>query len=105
MEILNQTLDFMRSGFDQVNALQGLVIAAVAALILPEWRRLPMFAVGATLAHIGVDIVRPLFSGSGQIRLPDILEFYFWEDIAFLLIGYLIIIAVLYLVRRVLLRR
>lgn len=105
MDILNQILEFMRAGFNEVNALQGLIIALIAALLLPAWGRLPMFVVGATLVHIAVDVLRPLISGGGQIRLPEILEFYFWQDVAFLLIGYLIIIAVLYLVRRVFLKR
>jgi len=105
MDIIEQTLDFMRAGFDSVNALQGLIIAAVAALLLPGWRRLPAFTVGATVVHVLVDILMPVLRGGANPRLPDILELPFWREVAFLLVGYLIVIAVLFLLRRVLLRR
>ena len=104
MDIVNQILDFMRAGFDQVNAVQGLIIAVVSALILPGWNRLPMMVVGATIVHVLVDAARPVISG-GSVRLPEFLELAFWREVAFLLVGYLIVIAVMYVIRRVLLRR
>ena len=104
MDLLEQALDVMRAGFNSVNAVQGLIIAAIAALLMPGWRRLPTFVVGATLIHIVVDVLWPVTQG-GQIRLPALLELPFWQNAAFLLVGYLIVIAVLFLLRTVLLRR
>lgn len=105
MDIINQILDFMRAGFDQVNAVQGLIIAFVAALLVPGWSRLPMFAVGATVVHILVDMLFPVISAGASLRLPEFLELPFWREVGFLLIGYLIVIAVLVLLRKVFLRR
>lgn len=105
MDIVNQILDFMRAGFDQVNAVQGLIIAFVAALLLPAWGRLPAFVVAATVVHLLVDVLMPVIAGGAALRLPSFLELPFWREVAFLLIGYFIVIAVLFLLRRVLLRR
>jgi|GEM_PF-3910662 hypothetical protein len=38
MDFLNQVHAFFLAGFDQVNGVQGLIIAVVAALIVPNWR-------------------------------------------------------------------
>ncbi len=105
MDILEQALDVMRAGFDSVNAVQGLIIAALAALIMTSWKRLPTFVVAATLLHVIVDVLLPVVSGGAALRLPDILALTFWREVAFLVVGYLIVIAVFYLLRRLLLRR
>ena len=66
MELLETILEFARAGFDQVNAVQGLIIALVAALLLPSWRRLPIFAVGAAAVHVAVDVLLPVVTaGAG----------------------------------------
>ena len=103
--MLDQVLDVMRAGFDSVNALQGLIIAAAAALIMPGWKRLPTLVAAATLIHVVVDALLPVLTAGGALRLPDILQLDFWREVAFLLVGYLIVIAVFYLLRRLLLRR
>ena len=105
MDILDPALDVMRAGFDSVNAVQGLIIAAVAALIMPGWKRLPTLVLAATLVHVIVDVLLPVLTGGAALRLPDILELAFWREVAFLLVGYLIVIALLFLLRKLLLRR
>lgn len=105
MDSVNQLLDFMRAGFNEVNAVQGLIIAAVATLLLPGWRRLPMFAVGASVVHLLVDIFMPVISNGAALRLPPLLEMVFWREVGFLLIGYLVVISVLFLVKSIFLRR
>ncbi|MGX6647572.1 hypothetical protein ACWCOP_06475 [Maricaulaceae bacterium MS644] len=105
MEFLNDVLAFFRAGFDQVNGVQGLIIAFVAALILPSWRRLPMFTLGATIIHVLVDSLLPVVSRGAPLLLPDILEYPFWRYVAVLLAGYLVVIAVFMLVRQLLLKR
>jgi hydrogenase-4 membrane subunit HyfE len=105
MDIINQILEFMRAGFDQVNAVQGLIIAAIAAFLLPSWNRLAMFVVGAAIVHVLVDVLLPVISQGAAFRLPDFLEMPFWRDAAFLLVGYLIVIAVFFFLKKLLLRR
>lgn len=105
MDIVDQVLDFMRAGFNSVNAVQGLIIAFVAALIMPGWNRLLVFTVAAALVHVIADVLLPVVSGGAALRLPPILETAFWREVGFLLVGYLIIITVLFLLRRLLLKR
>jgi len=105
MDFLQQVLDFFRAGFDQVNAVQGLIIALIAAILLPSLARLPMFVVGATLVHVIVDTLLPVLAGGGAIQLPQVLELSFWVKVATLLAGYLVVILILGLIKRLLLRR
>ena len=105
MDILDALLGFARDGFDQVNAVQGLIIALVAALLLPSWRRLPVFVIGAAAVHVAADLLLPVVAAGASLRLPDVLEFYFWRYVATLLIGYLIIIAIIMVIKRIITRR
>lgn len=105
MDIVNDVLAFFQAGFDRVNGVQGLIIALVAALLLPGWRRLPAFTLGATVVHVLVDVLTPVIARGAPLLLPDILELPFWRYVAVLLAGYLVVIAVLMLIRKVLLKR
>lgn len=105
MEFLQQVLDFFRAGFDQVNAVQGLIIALIAAVLLSSLARLPVFVVGAALVHVLVDTLLPVLSGGAAIALPQVLELSFWRYVATLLAGYLVVILILGLLKRLLLRR
>jgi len=105
LDILNTILDFARAGFDQVNAVQALIIALAAAQFLPNWRRLPMYAVYAAVIHVAVDVILPVLTQGAAFRLPAVLELPFWRYVATLLIGYLIIIALFALIKRLVLRR
>ena len=105
MDSLQPVLDFARAGFDQVNAVQGLIIALVATFLMPAWRRLPVFTVGAAAIHVLADVLVPVVTSGASLRLPEVLEFHFWQYVATLLIGYLIIIAILFFLKRLITRR
>jgi len=105
METLQPVLDFFRQGFSEVNGVQGLIIALVAALLLPSWGRLIVFVVGATLVHLLVDVLLPVLANNAALRLPDVLSMPFWRYVAVLLAGYLIVISLLALLKRLILRR
>lgn len=105
MDIIYDVLDFFRAGFDSVNAVQGLIIVLVAALMMPDWKRLPAFVLGAVVVHVLVDSLLPVLAGGAPLSLPPILEGWFWRYAATLAGGYLIVIALLTVIRRLILRR
>ena len=105
MDVLNQILDVIREGFYEVNAVQGLIIALVAVVMIPGWNRLFYFAIGATLVHILVDILLPVVASGAAFRLPPFVEVSFWRDVGVLFIGYLVVIAILLLIKNILFRR
>lgn len=90
--------DLAQGGFDGVNQIVGLLIAIVAALIMPSWRRLFPTALGATLVHVLVGVIRPVLDG-GAFALPPLLSLAFWMTVLALFIGYAIVIAVFFLIR------
>lgn len=105
MEFLNEVGAFFQAGFDQINGVQGVIIALVAALVMPDWRRLPAFTLGAAVVHVLVDLLLPVIADGAALRFPDIVELDFWRYVAVLLAGYLVALAALMLVRKLLLKR
>ena len=105
MDILNEILVYLRAGFAEVNALQGLIIALVAALLLPDWRRIPAFAIASSAVHILVDTLLPVLAYNAPVRLPDIMRTAFWENVVVLLLGYLVVISLFAGLKRLVFKR
>lgn len=103
-DLLRDALDFARAGFDEVNAVQGLVVAVVAALAMSNWGRLFFVAVSAVVAHVALDVLSPVFAEVGPLRLPEVLEPYFWRYLGLLFVGYLIAVGILFAVKRVVIK-
>jgi hypothetical protein len=108
MEFVQQVLatinEYMQTGFYKVNAIQGLLIAIVAAYTLPKWNRLFIVALGAVLAHVILDVMIPVVGRNAPFRLPPLVDFEYWRYLLALYIGFLIIIPVFYLVKIMVLR-
>jgi hypothetical protein len=90
------------SGFDGVNQVIGLIIAAVFGLFLVgSWRGLWSGALGAVLVHTIVEVLRPMLDG-GAFALPPLTELGFWMTRFALFLGYAIVIAVFYFIKTLL---
>ena len=89
-----------QGGFDTVNQILGLVIALIAAILMPAWRSLWSTALLAAAAHIVVGLVRPSLDG-GAFALPDLLSVGFWMTVAALFLGYAVVIAVFFLIKTI----
>ena len=97
---LSVILDFLREGFDSVNAVEGLVIALVAAIIAPAWDRIWAVALGATLVNLIADVLIPVIARHASFRLPPLMDYGYWRMAIALYVGYLIVIAVLMFIKR-----
>jgi len=97
---LNVILTFLREGFDHVNAVEGLVIALVAAVIAPAWDRVWAVALGATVVHLIADVLLPVITSHAAFRLPEIMTMPYWRTALSLYVGYLIVISVLMFIKR-----
>ncbi len=96
-------LELARGGFDTVNQIMGLVIALIAAILMKGWNRLVAIAAGATLVHLLIQTLMPLING-GSLSLPDVLSLTFWQTFVALLLGYLVVIAIFFAIKRYVLR-
>jgi hypothetical protein len=103
-QMVNATLDFFRDGFNQVNAVEGLVIALIAALFVPAWHRVWAVALGATLVTVILNVMLPVLADHAAFRLPPLMEPDFWRFVAVLFVGYLIVIGVFFALKRMFLR-
>jgi hypothetical protein len=103
--MLNTVWDFFRNGFQQVNAVEGLVIALVAAILLPAWSRLWAVALGATVVNLVIDVLIPVVAYHQSFRLPpNLLDPAYWEHALVLYVGYLIVVGVFFFIKRLFLR-
>ena len=102
--LLNSIWDFFREGFDHVNAVEGLVIAIVAALLVPAWHRLWAVALGATVANLIVDTFIPVVAYHQSFRLPPVMDPQYWRFALVLFVGYLVVIGVFFFIKRLFLR-
>jgi hypothetical protein len=97
---LNVIWSFLREGFDHVNAVEGLVIAFVAAIIAPAWDRIWAVALGATVVHLVADVLIPVIANHASFHLPPLMDLAYWKEALALYVGYLIVIAVLMGIKR-----
>jgi hypothetical protein len=103
--MLNTIWDFFRAGFHTVNAVEGLVIALVAALLVPAWHRLWAVALGATVVNLVIDTLIPVVAYHRTFQLPpNLLEVSYWEYALVLFVGYLVVIGVFFFIKRLFLR-
>jgi hypothetical protein len=103
--MLNTIWDFFRTGFQEVNAVEGLVIAVVAALLVPAWSRLWAVALGAVVVTLVLDRLIPVIAYHQQFQLPpNLLEPSYWVHALVLFVGYLVVIGVFFFIKRLFLR-
>jgi hypothetical protein len=96
MEYIDQAVAALREGFGEINHPQGLIIALIAALLMPAWKQLLIFALLATAVHLGVNYLPDVLRGGS---LPNFLEEGFWTTALGYFLGYLIIISAFFFLK------
>ncbi len=87
-----------QGGFDTINQVTGLVIAVIAALMMPAWSRLWATSLGAALVFILVGLVRPMLDG-GAFVMPALLTLNFWMTVLALFLGFAVVVAVMFFIK------
>ena len=87
-----------QGGFDTINQVTGLVIAVIAALMMPAWSRLWATSLGAAFIFILVGLVRPMLDG-GAFVMPPLLTLAFWMMVLALFLGFAVVIAVMFFIK------
>jgi hypothetical protein len=100
--ILNPVLEFLQSGFDKVNAVQGLLIALFATVLMRKWGQLFLIAFGATVIYVIVNAAVPIVTKNAEVKLPPVMTVPFWQDGLSFFVGFIIIIAMFFAVKQVL---
>jgi hypothetical protein len=104
MEYVDQAVAYVREGFDTVNQLTGLLIALVLTIFMGSWKQWLPFALLGAIVHIAINQFGPVLTGGGELRLPDITSETFWTQALVLFLGYLIVIGIFFLVKRLIFR-
>jgi hypothetical protein len=102
-EYLNEGMALANQGFDTVNSIQGLVIAVIAAGMMRGYGQIIAYAIGATVVHEIVTIIRHIAMHDGT-PMPNFTDPAELKLIAIRLVGYFVAITVIYVIRRVLIR-
>ncbi|MGQ0742684.1 MAG: hypothetical protein ACT4OG_10440 [Alphaproteobacteria bacterium] len=105
----NEVVDFvdqgLQQGFSDVNAVLGLIIAFVAVIGMSQWRNLWMISLFATLVHLVAKVMIPVLANQAPFQLPpDLLQWSYWRMAAALYFGYLVVIAVFFLIKKTMLK-
>jgi ABC-type glycerol-3-phosphate transport system permease component len=105
----NETVDFLNTGFHQgfadVNAVLGLIIAFLAVLGMSRWNQLLAMGLFATLVHLVAKVMLPVLTNQVRFELPpDLLQMSYWRMAAALYLGYLVVIAVFFFVKKTMLK-
>lgn len=103
MQYVQPALDFFAAGFNQVNAVQGIIIGVLAAFVLGRYGRILVISLFATLVHVVVDTALPVVQGA-EPKLPPLADFGWWQYVATLYVGYFVIITVFYILKKILIR-
>jgi hypothetical protein len=91
----------LRDGFANVNGALGIIIALVAAYMLASWKRIWAIALGATVVHLIAEVMIPVLANRGHAALPpDFVELSYWKTALALYLGYLVVIAVFFFIKR-----
>lgn len=102
---LHEFLNFLQAGahegYGHVNGpVLGILIALYAAYLLHEFKKIWRMALFATILHRFAEIMLPVLANGSAFRLPpNLIELSYWEGTAFLYIGYVIVIAVLFFIK------
>ncbi|MDO9587833.1 MAG: hypothetical protein Q8R45_14245 [Brevundimonas sp.] len=87
-----------QGGFDTVNQVTGLIIAVIAALMMPAWSRLWATSLGAAFVFILIGLLRPMLDG-GALVMPALLTMTFWMTVLALFLGFAVVIAVMFFIK------
>jgi hypothetical protein len=91
----------LHEGFGHVNnQVLGILIALYSAWRLHEFKKIWQTALAATILHRFAEIMLPVLANSAPFKLPEnLVELSYWETTAFLYIGYVVVIAVLFFIK------
>ncbi len=98
----NDLSNYAHNGFAHVNVVQGLIIAIIAAWMMYRWSSVIIVAAGATLVHAIVDVMLPVLANNAPFQLPPVVDGDYWRYLLTLYVGYLIVITVFYVIKRML---
>jgi hypothetical protein len=97
-------LGFLQSGFSQVNAYLGLIIALIASFQLTRWKALWETALAALLFHLIAVMLAPVIDHGAPLRLPALLDLHVLRNWLAIYVGYVFLIAIFFFIRIRLLR-
>ena len=100
-ELANFLVGGLREGFAHINAALGLLIAAFFAFSLNDLKRIWVTALGATFVHLVALVMLPVLANNASFRLPpDLISTSYLKMAIALYIGYLVVIALFYFLKK-----
>lgn len=100
----DSVLAFMRTGFNEANQLNAILIALAATIFMQSWRQWFGIALLAVVVHAMIDVIVPVLAGVGEFRLPPLFDAPFWQQSIARFVGYLIVIGIFFAIKRVIFR-
>lgn len=100
-----QALDFLSSGFNDVNqSAQGLLIALAATIFMQNWKQLIGMALLAVVLTLALEVLLPVLANGARFMLPNIFDAEFLQVQLARFVGYLVIIAIFFAIKSAIFR-
>jgi hypothetical protein len=100
--LFDQFVALLREGFGEVNGVRGILIGLAATIFMSSWKQWLPLSLVCVVFHLAVDWIAPILKGGGDLRLPNFFEPGFFNLAGVLFVGYAVIIALFYFVKRLL---
>ncbi len=100
-DYLAQAGAVLEAGYDKINGPQGLLIALAATIFLRSWKQWIPAAFIATLIYVAIEHFREVLRDGNGLALPDFMAAGFWSQTGVLLVGFLVVIGILFFAKRI----
>jgi hypothetical protein len=95
---------YFQAGFHDVNQILGLLIAIGAAYFLSKYSRIFVIALGALVFYVIAEVMIPVVANNAPFQLPNMVAEGYWQRVIALYAGFLLIITVFYVIKKMVLR-
>jgi hypothetical protein len=102
--IFTSTLNYLQTGFTLTNQIQGLIIALIAVFVMKKWSQIWLLGLVSAVIFVLVDHMVPIIRGGAPLRLPNVVSPDFWQKIAGVYVGFLVILTVFYFIKSTVLK-
>jgi hypothetical protein len=97
---LNSAYRVLMDKYGFVNGILALIIALIVVSNMRDWSRFWPSAAWATVVYFAADVLLPVIVNHVAPQFPAIFELNFWRHAGLLFAGYVIVIALLFLVKQ-----
>jgi hypothetical protein len=96
---ISSALEYMQTSFTVTNSILGLIIALLAVILMRGWGQIWLLTLVSAIVFVLVEHLIPILRGGAPVRLPNVVAPEFWQRLAGVYVGLLVILATFYFIK------